>query len=91
MKKRMKSASAAVIASVLIMGNLWGTTGDLGTAKAAEFSPVTEEQQKLWDKMEEEQKAGYNPSIPSFISSISSYKSLDFKGFQHTYFNRWAI
>lgn len=63
MKKRMKSASAAVIASVLIMGNLWGTTGDLGTAKAAEFSPATEEQQEFWDKMEEEQKAGYNPSI----------------------------
>lgn len=63
MKKRMKSASAAVIVSALIMGNLWGTTANWGTAKAAEFSPVTEEQQKLWDKMEEEQKAGYNPSI----------------------------
>ena len=63
MKKRMKSASTSVIAFVLIMGNLWGTTGDLGTAKAAEFSPATEEQQEFWDKMEEEQKAGYNPSI----------------------------
>ena len=55
MKKRMKSASTSVIAFVLIMGNLWGTTGDLGTAKAAEFSPATEEQQEFWDKMEEEQ------------------------------------
>lgn len=70
MKKRMKSASAAVIASVLIMGNLWGTTGDLGTAKAAEFSPVTEEQQKLWDKMEEEQKAGYNPIHRYLVSFL---------------------
>ena len=63
MKKRMKSVSTAVIVSALIMGNLWGTTGDFGTAKAAEFSPVTEEQQEFWGKMEEEQKAGYNPSI----------------------------
>ena len=32
-----------------------------------------------------------NPTIPNFIFSISSYKSFDFKGFQHTYFCKWAI
>ena len=30
-------------------------------------------------------------TIPNFIFYISSYKSFDFKGFQHTYFCKWAI
>ena len=32
-----------------------------------------------------------SPTIPNFIFSISSCKSFDFKGFQHTYFCKWAI
>lgn len=38
-----------------------------------------------------QESAKGNNTIPNFISSISSYKSFDFKGFQHTYFCKWAI
>lgn len=64
--ERAKKIGTIVMSLTLAVGCVQGTGRDLSVVKAYEFSPVNEEQQELWERLEPEQKAGYTPYIEPF-------------------------
>ena len=60
---RVKRINAAVISLTFAAGCVLGAAGDLKVVEAYEFSAADEEQQKLWEMLGPEQKAGYSPYI----------------------------